>query len=48
MYATKLGALLSVCIQVLVVVTLVKKSIELIDMTDPSITLYSRPMYETE
>ena len=48
MHATKLGALISVTIQLLVAILLVQKSIEVVDMNDPTVEVLSRPLFKEE
>ena len=48
MYPTKLGALISIAIRVLVAIILVQKSVELVDMNEPTLQIYSRPLYKSE
>ena len=47
-YNTYLGALLTIGVQMLVLVQLVQKSIDLYSMEDPNVTIMSRPIYEEE
>ena len=47
-YPTKLGALLSIAVKVMMLIFLVQKTISVLDMTDPSIDYYERPLYTEE
>ena len=47
-FNTYVGSIVSLCIYGLVLVQLVEKLIGLFGMTDPSITILSRPIYEAE
>ena len=47
-FNTKLGAFLSISIQVMVLYILVSLTIDMIEMNDPSILSYKRPLYEEE
>lgn len=47
-YNTKLGAFFSIGIQVLVLVQLAQLTIDMINMNDPAILSYERPLYEEE
>ena len=43
-----MGSLLSISIIVLVIIYLTQKTISLVDMSDPSIQSYKRPLYVSE
>ena len=47
-YNTKVGAVLSIGILIIVLIQLIKNSVNLTDMRDPSILQYSRLIYESE
>ena len=47
-YNTKIGAFLSIVIQVIVLVQLGQRTIELIGMDDPAVSNQSRPLYREE
>ena len=47
-FNTKLGAFLSIGIQVMVLYILIDLTIDMIQMNDPSILSYKRPLYEEE
>lgn len=45
-FQTKIGAFFSIVTQLMTLGILVIKSIELVNMSDPSLQLYRRPIYE--
>ena len=47
-YNTYVGSVLSICIYVLVLVQLIQKTANLVDMRDPSVRSLRRPMFEEE
>ena len=47
-YNTKVGAVISVGIFIIVLIQLIGKTVDLTDMRDPSILQYSRLIYESE
>ena len=47
-YQTSLGALFSISVKVLTFVIFLIKTSELVKMSDPSVQLYSRPIYKEE
>ena len=47
-FKTILGAILSIGIQVLVLIQLIQLTIDMVQMNDPIILSYSRPLYEEE
>ena len=47
-YNTYFGSFLSIVIYALVLVQLVQRIIDLINMSDPNITIIERPVYEEE
>ena len=47
-HPTLLGATLTIMIKVMVLVYLVQESIVLINMNDPKVQVYERPLYESE
>ena len=47
-YKTKIGAFLSIGVQVMVLIFLTMKMIALIDMSDPYISIQDRPIYKEE
>ena len=47
-YKTKVGAFLSIGVQVMVLIFLAMKVIALIDMSDPNILIQDRPIYKEE
>ena len=47
-YKTKMGASLSIVVQVMVLIFLTMKIIALIEMSDPQTSIQERPIYESE
>ena len=47
-HKTKIGAFLSIGIQVMVVIFMIQRIIALVEMTDPTIVNQTRPIYEEE
>ena len=47
-YNTYVGSILSICIYILVMVRLVDRTTDLIDMRDPSVSSMTRPMFIEE
>ena len=47
-FQTKLGAFISISVQALVLTQLILKLLDLIEMNDPSILAYERPIYQDE
>ena len=47
-FTTKLGATFSIAIQIFVLIYLAEKCVSFIQMSDPSILQYSRPIYQEE
>lgn len=47
-YNTKLGAIISIAVRVIVLAQMVQLGIAMFAMTDPSILSYARPLYESE
>ena len=47
-YKTKIGAFLSIGVQVMVLIFLAMKVIALIEMSDPNILIQDRPIYKEE
>ena len=47
-FNTKLGAFLSIAVQVLVLIQLIQLTIDMLQMNDPTILSYNRPLYEEE
>ena len=47
-YNTYVGSILSICIYVLVMVQLIDKTTDLVDMRDPNVSSLTRPMLEAE
>ena len=47
-YNTYVGSILSICIYVLVLVQLVDKITDLVEMRDPTVSSLERPMFEEE
>ena len=47
-HETIVGAIVSICIKVLVLTQLIQKTISLVNMTEPTIQSYVRPIYEHE
>ena len=47
-HKTKIGALLSIGIQVMVIIFLIQRTIALVEMSDPTIVNQTRPIYEAE
>ena len=47
-FNTKLGALMSIFIQVLVLFQLIQLTIDMVQMNDPTILSYNRPLYIEE
>ena len=44
-YNTYVGSILSICIFILVMVQLVDRTLDLVDMRDPSVSSMTRPMF---
>ena len=47
-YRTKLGAVLTLLVQLLVIMQLIKQLVKLVEMSEPNVHSYQRPMYEYE
>ena len=47
-FQTKLGAFISIGVQMAVLAQLVLKSLDMFNMSDPSILAYQRPIYQAE
>ena len=47
-FQTKLGAFISICVKALVLTQLILKLLDTVNMSDPSILAYERPIYQDE